>query len=667
VGGSIFGLAQRGGAVYAGGAFDAIGTPTGAAMAVSPVTGAPLWPKSPLGVNEGALLSDAVADGDGGFWVLENQSTIRHVTAAGVLDPGWSWSLGFLAQDLVRSGNVLIADPGVDPAGTPVVAIATTPHPAVVWTTQVSGEVFGLATTDTTVFVAGRFDAVGGAARSNLAALDAADGSVLAGFDPQLDGAATAVALDPAGTTAYVAGEFATVNGSARNGLAAVGAADGALVAGFVPAGVHWDAPTDHGVFEMAVDANRVYASGVFSDVGGVRRAGFAAFSRADGTLTPLALPTVPEAGIQQLAVSGGRLYVVGFFRRIAGVARENAAAIDLATGTVSGWAPEPRGSPDVLVAGTDAVFLSGDFTVMGGVERGSLAAFDARTGDVLPFDVPVDGPVYGLAVHGSLLYLAGEFRHVGAARRPYLASINLATGHVTGWRPRANGPVYAIALARGQVFAGGVFDRVAHRPRDGVAAFSLATGRLRGLRVSVQVFGAEHYVTGLAVAGHTLYVSGNFERVNGLPRLNLAAVDIGTGRVLPFAAPANGAVSGIVPTHHAVYIAGGFTRIGTTRRRAVAALDPRDGAVLRWNPLRHRGQVTRIARAGGALYLAGSFHRLATGLSDNIAIVDAHTGRPRNWAPAQLDATQDALALLPLGRTVFAAGAGWWGTLPAG
>jgi hypothetical protein len=667
VDGSIFALAHRGGTVYAGGAFDAIGTFTGSAMAVSPVTGAPLWRASPLDVNEGALLSDAVADGEGGFWVLENQATIRHVTAAGVLDPGWSWSLGFLAEDLVRSGNVLIADAGADPAGTPVVAIATTPEPAVVWTTHVSGEVYGLAATDSRVFVAGRFDAVGSVARSDLAALDAADGSVVVGFDSQLDGTATAVALDPAGTTVYVAGEFATVNGSARNGLAAVASADGALVAGFVPPAVHSDAPTDHGVFEMVVDADRVYASGVFSDVGGAPRAGFAAFSRADGTLTPLALPTVPEAGIQQVALAGGRLYVVGFFQRIAGVARENAAAIDPATGTVAEWAPEPRGHPDVLAAGADAVFLSGDFTVMGGVARGSLAAFDARTGSVTPFDVPVDGSVYQLAVRGSTLYLAGDFHHVGNARRPYLASVNLSTGRVTSWKPRPNGPVNAIALAHGRLFAGGAFERAGHRARDGFAAFSLATGRLQGLRVSVQVFGGEHEVTGLAVAGHTLYLGGSFERVNGVSRTNLAAVDTATGRVLPFAAPANGAVWGIVPTHHAVYIAGGFTRFGATRRRTVAALDPVDGSVLRWNPLRHRGQVTRIARAGKALYLAGVFQPLAAGLSNNIALVDTRAGRPRQWAPTHLDATQGILALLAIGRTVFAAGPGWWATLPAG
>jgi hypothetical protein len=149
VDGSIFAFAHRGGTVYAGGGFDAIGTFTGSAMAVSPVTGAPLWPKSPLSVIDGAPLTDAVADGAGGFWVVENEATVRHITAAGVIDPRWSWSLGFFAADLVRSGNLLIADAGADPAGTPVVAIATTPQPAVVWTTHVSGEVDGLAATDT--------------------------------------------------------------------------------------------------------------------------------------------------------------------------------------------------------------------------------------------------------------------------------------------------------------------------------------------------------------------------------------------------------------------------------------------------------------------------------------------------------------------------------------
>jgi len=89
-------------------------------------------------------------------------------------------------------------------------------------------EVFALSSSGSTIYVGGRFTAIGGGTRANLAAFDTATGAVT-GWNPNVDEAVYAV--EPARDTIFVGGAFAHVGPTTRTGLAQIDAATGSATA----------------------------------------------------------------------------------------------------------------------------------------------------------------------------------------------------------------------------------------------------------------------------------------------------------------------------------------------------------------------------------------------------------------------------------------------------
>jgi hypothetical protein len=82
-----------------------------------------------------------------------------------------------------------------------------------------------LAVAGGTVYAGGGFTTIGGAARNRIAALDAATGLALAGFDPNASNTVNALAV--AGGTVYAGGTFTTIGGLSRGYLVALNAVTG--------------------------------------------------------------------------------------------------------------------------------------------------------------------------------------------------------------------------------------------------------------------------------------------------------------------------------------------------------------------------------------------------------------------------------------------------------
>jgi hypothetical protein len=116
--------------------------------------------------------------------------------------------------------------------------------------------------TDATVYAAGAFNFAGpgaGVARSRLAAFAASDGALLT-WAPSADAEVHAAVLSPDGSKLVVGGNFSSVNGTEAHGLAALDAANGALVP--------WEATNilryggSSAVLSLASDATSIYGSG---------------------------------------------------------------------------------------------------------------------------------------------------------------------------------------------------------------------------------------------------------------------------------------------------------------------------------------------------------------------------------------------------------------------
>ncbi|GAA3416779.1 hypothetical protein [Streptosporangium vulgare] len=142
--------------------------------------------------------------------------------------------------------------------------------------------------------------------------------------------------------------------------------------------------------------------------------------------------------------------------------------------------------------------------------------------------------------------------------------------------------------------------------------------------------------VNAIALVDGTVVVGGSFGEVREagssrvLPRANLFAYDLATGRILPGFAPrldrpVQALAAGV---HGTVYAGGRFTKTGGARTRGLALLRLSDGSpVPRFGAQVSGGAVTSLARLGRHLYAGGDFTYVGSAARTALARLDAVTG----------------------------------------
>jgi PKD repeat protein len=185
---------------------------------------------------------------------------------------------------------------------------------------------------------------------------------------------------------------------------------------------------------------------------------------------------------------------------------------------------------------------IGGNFTQVDGVTRNRLAAFDAGTGALTSFDPSVNGEVSAIVpgVDGTSVWIGGSFTLVGSTTVQNLALVDLATGQVRPLAiPRFNtGVVKDLVLRGNRLYAVGTFVKVGTALHTGIASFDATTGKLDPF-VNVQFAG--HHNTSptgaqgpvgpwdldVTADGRKMVVIGNFTTADGLPRDQVAQVDL--------------------------------------------------------------------------------------------------------------------------------------------
>lgn len=356
----------------------------------------------------------------------------------------------------------VLATPGIAFAG-----VSATPD----FTDLVSGgEVLSVAQVGDSTLIGGTFTAVGGLARDHVALIQP-NGFVDPDFDPDLsDGAVVqAVAGSSDGTTAYVGGTFASVDGVERQNLVALDAATGAVRA-------DWRADTNNVVRTMEVNADQLYVAGSFTRIDGVWAGRLVKLS-TDGSVDPQFRPT-PNWTIRDIAVSpdGSKVYAVGNFDTIGGAARaENAAELLTTTGAATAFDPTTGGG----VALAAAISPDGGRFLFS-TENNSVFAYDPAVSNHPVWVDKGGGDTQAIAVGASgEVYLGGHFSMMSGdgfkTKRTKIASVRLSDGSITAWNPVANGRMgpWAIVATDTQVLVGGDFGRIGGKYRGGFARFS--------------------------------------------------------------------------------------------------------------------------------------------------------------------------------------------------
>jgi hypothetical protein len=432
-----------------------------------------------------------------------------------------------------------------------------------------------LAVANGRLYVAGGFDAIGGAPRAGLASFDVAS-STLTPWNPGIVGVYDLAVADG---VVYLGGFFSTLGGRESPGLGAVDAVTAVAQA--------W--PTqrlDSGawVTSVFVDGDRVLAGGSFRvKEGGSERVNAAEFSRATGSFS--SWKPDPSSRVQAFAPGpNGGTWVAGTFRRHGAVWRNSLAGIDLRAGALLSWDADLRGTVEALsVYGDNWLIVGGDFIRVGTSQRGGLASFDTSTGALTPFnphggfgitrvrdlaiagqtlyelvvdsspplraiDLATGDPVAGftppefstspdfLAIAATRLVVAGRFTRAGGQPRNGLASLNRTTGALEPWNPMLGtdvmGWVSRIVVAGDTIYSG-FYSGI----DGGVAAISMASGDARDLGLRFLYRDYVGYVVAsppvaLALQDGLLFLGGYFETINNGPRAGLAAVDLATNGV---------------------------------------------------------------------------------------------------------------------------------------
>jgi hypothetical protein len=202
------------------------------------------------------------------------------------------------------------------------------------------------------------------------------------------------------------------------------------------------------------------------------------------------------------------------------------------------------------------------------------------------------NGTVWALGYANGVVYASGDFTSVrppGAAAgtnevaRTRLAAFSSTTGALLPFNHTLNAKAWVMVPSAdgGTMYIGGDFTRVDGATRSHLAAFDTATGALRPWNPAVS-----GTIRGLALLGGTLYVGGTFSAINGQARTNLGAVNAtGAGSALAWAPKADSTVFrvAVAPSGSRVFVGGYFSNLNGVARRGTGALDPSTGATLSW------------------------------------------------------------------------------------
>jgi Bacterial Ig-like domain (group 3)/Cadherin-like beta sandwich domain/Domain of unknown function (DUF5122) beta-propeller len=562
------------------------------------------------------------------------------------------------------------------------------------WNPGSDGSVYALVLDGAgNVLVGGGFHNIGGMGRTGLAKVSLASaGAADATWNPNADGGAVVLALDPLGPNVYVGGNFGNIGGHARASIAKISlAGSGAADATWNPnpdSDVGFGAPFVHGVTGIAVDAGgNVFVSGSFKHVGGQVRT---ALAKLAGSGTGAADPSwnpnptlgagVPwYVGPIALDTISGALYVGGFFDHVGGLLRENLAKLS-PTGSGAAdptWNPIAGGQISALaVDPAGKVYVSGLFGVIGGLQRAWMArlsgtgsgAADATWTPLqhwsghqffFGFFTSVPGATFAFDPAGNV-FAGGTFASIGGQTKTgfaYLSANGSGAADPAWASAMIGGTVGAIARdGVGRTVIAGSFEFMGDGStvRNNLARFD-AAGNLDPAWTPE----ANDPVNAIALDGSgNVYAAGQFTVVGGQARQFIAKLAAtGTGAADATWNPsADAAVTSLAfdPASSSVFAGGAFANIGGRSRASLAKLSATGAgaADATWNPNPTVGVVaipiaTLVPDGSGKLYVGGTFSNVGGQPRNNIArLSTSGTGAAdAGWNP-NADASVNAFAL---------------------
>jgi hypothetical protein len=241
-----------------------------------------------------------------------------------------------------------------------------------------------------------------------------------------------------------------------------------------------------------------------------------------------------------------------------------------------------------------------------------------------------VEGAVYSVTEANDILYIGGLFSSVGGTPRQNLAAIRMSDFEVLPWSPGCDSTVKTIKMIQGTIYICGLFQQVNGTPRNTLAALDPQTGDLKSWNPQITFPGIPGnqfgYISSVDGNDTTLFIGGYFLTVDGVPRMNLTALDL----------------NGHVPSWW-TYTHGNFPVNHTTLSGSNLYVDYVFGfygldlvtqQVTAWNPdpTINAGGFTSLFIDAGRIYIAGPFEDIGITRRPYLAQTSAFTGLHSSW-----------------------------------
>jgi hypothetical protein len=480
--------------------------------------------------------------------------------------------------------------------------------------------------------VAGNFTSVNGTPRAGLAKLDAT-GHLDAAWNPAglpsgTGAQAVALAASPDGAALYIAAPAAVWKVSTSGA--------GANVAGFTLTASGSVNGGDSGIRTLAVDASgRLYVAGAFAFIDGQQRNGLArvAPSGALDTWTAASNSTIAALALD---AAGQYLYLGGDFVTVAGNTHFRLARVALSDASSDeSWKPmvTAAGSHVVqhlaLTPANDALLVSGVFTAVNGTARSGVAKIStvnatldsSWTPNVAGYDVAA------IVASNSAVYFAGPPICCSEGFVLRVDAANAATDANFSVHPDQH-VAALLANGTGNLDAFGGFAYI----NDTAALSATSLGAVDGTPMPLADFETAGAITAMAPAsGGALLMAGAFQKVDQTYRAGVLRLDADGSLDAGFVPPrfAAGSINPLMalavdPVNGAVYVGGSFTRVGGVTQAYIARLTAAGAYDAAFAPTvataPSSGWVQAIALDQGAVYLGGQFASINGSARSNFA-----------------------------------------------
>ena len=388
-----------------------------------------------------------------------------------------------------------------------------------------SGVRFLAAQADGKVLIVGEFTTVNNISRNFVARLNA-NGTLDNSFDPGTGANyfVDTVVLQPDGK-AVIAGQFASVNGAVRTGIARLNV-NGSPDSSFIPgAGVFTSFSSGASVNSLAAQPDgKVLIGGFFYTINGASHNSIARLN-ADGSLDSSFNPGTDANGqIYALSVQpDGKVLIGGFFYAVNGTSRTHIARLN-ADGSLDD-SFNPGTGPDQVIFSValqpdGKVLIGGRFTTVNGSPRNKIARLNADGSLDTTFATGAggSGTVYSIAVQPDDKILTGGHY---IARLKTNGSFDATFDPGTG----VNDLVRCMVVQPdGRVLIGGDFTTI-----DGASIHQIARLNTDGSRDSTfdPGTGPNDYVFSVALQSDgKVLIGGKFTSFNGTTRKSLARLN---------------------------------------------------------------------------------------------------------------------------------------------